>query len=159
MTTAPAPTMAQSPTSIPGIAHPNYFAQFNRLAGPVLAIPMAVVICGRCATQHDLVLDPFLGWDKSSPQPKGMALCHGLKLDPLHIDFILRRYQAMAGTAAAEFGDDARELTRGHFLPLLSDPRTANVATKQRSTQIQLQYKTENLCAQDSALIHTIGKV
>jgi DNA methylase len=56
----------------------------------------------------DIVLDPFLGSGSTliAAAAKG-RICRGVELDPLYVDVIIRRYQAVSGKAAilAETGE------------------------------------------------------
>jgi DNA modification methylase len=49
----------------------------------------------------DVVIDPFLGSGSTLiAADKTGRICRGAELDPLYVDVIVRRYEAMAGTAA-----------------------------------------------------------
>jgi DNA modification methylase len=49
----------------------------------------------------DIVLDPFLGSGSTLIAAEKMGrICHGVELDPLYVDVIIRRYAAVTGTSA-----------------------------------------------------------
>jgi DNA modification methylase len=49
----------------------------------------------------DIVLDPFLGSGSTLlAAEKTRRRCHGIELDPLYVDIIIRRYEAMIGEPA-----------------------------------------------------------
>jgi DNA modification methylase len=57
----------------------------------------------------DIVLDPFLGSGSALiASEKTGRICRGLELDPLYVDVIIRRYEAVTGKAATlnQTGED-----------------------------------------------------
>jgi DNA modification methylase len=55
----------------------------------------------------DIVLDPFLGSGAILMAAENSArVCRGIELDPLHIDVVIRRYEAATGKAAVLTGTD-----------------------------------------------------
>jgi DNA modification methylase len=54
-----------------------------------------------CSARGDWVLDPFLGSGTSLMAAERVGRrCYGLEIDPLYVDTIIRRWQAMTGDAA-----------------------------------------------------------
>jgi DNA modification methylase len=56
----------------------------------------------------EIVLDPFLGVGSTLiAAQNAMRVCYGVARDPLDVDVIIRRYEALTGTAAimAESGE------------------------------------------------------
>src|SRR5437868_5895691 len=52
-------------------------------------------------TRGDIVLDPFLGSGSTLIAAENTGrVCRGVELDPLHVDVILRRYEAATGNSA-----------------------------------------------------------
>ena len=70
-----------------------------------------------CSARGDVVLDPFLGSGTTliAAERTGRC-CYGLELDPLYVDTIIRRWQALTGGRASHgvsgrsFDDLAREI-------------------------------------------------
>jgi DNA modification methylase len=61
----------------------------------------------------DIVLDPFLGSGSTLIAAENIGrVCHGVELDPLYVDVIVRRYQAATGKSAVllETGETFDEL-------------------------------------------------
>jgi DNA modification methylase len=61
----------------------------------------------------DIVIDPFLGSGSTLvAAEKAGRVCRGVELDPLYVDVIIRRYQAITGEAAilVESGETFHEL-------------------------------------------------
>ena len=56
-----------------------------------------------CSGRGDIVLDPFLGSGTTliAAERTGRR-CHGLELDPLYVDTIVRRWQALTGGSACD---------------------------------------------------------
>jgi DNA modification methylase len=58
-----------------------------------------------CSSRGDWVLDPFLGSGTSLMAAERVGRrCCGLELDPLYVDTIIRRWQAMTGDTARQAG-------------------------------------------------------
>nr|WP_232478879.1 site-specific DNA-methyltransferase [Roseomonas rosulenta] len=54
-----------------------------------------------CSARGDVALDPFLGSGTTLIAAERVGRrCHGLELDPLYVDTIIRRWQALTGEAA-----------------------------------------------------------
>ncbi len=50
----------------------------------------------------DVVLDPFLGSGSTViAAEKAGRVCRGVEIDPLYVDVVLRRFEAITGTKAA----------------------------------------------------------
>jgi DNA modification methylase len=61
-----------------------------------------------CSARGDLVLDPFLGGGTTLMAAERVGRrCCGMELDPLYVDTIIRRWQALTGDTArhAETGE------------------------------------------------------
>jgi DNA modification methylase len=61
----------------------------------------------------EIVLDPFLGSGSTLiAADKAGHICRGVELDPLYVDVIIRRYEALTGEAAAlvETGERFQDL-------------------------------------------------
>jgi DNA modification methylase len=53
------------------------------------------------SNRGDIVIDPFLGSGSTLiAAEKTGRVCRGVELDPLYLDLILRRYEAVSGKAA-----------------------------------------------------------
>jgi DNA modification methylase len=53
-----------------------------------------------CSARGDWILDPFLGSGTSLIAAERVGRrCYGLEIDPLYVDTIIRRWQAMTGDA------------------------------------------------------------
>jgi hypothetical protein len=77
---------------------------------PVALVAEAIL---DCTARGDIVLDPFLGRGTTLMAAERVGRrCCGMELDPLYVDSIIRRWQALTGDAAvnAETGEifDAR---------------------------------------------------
>lgn len=76
-----------------------------------------------CSARGDVVLDPFLGSGTTliAAERTGRR-CYGLELDPLYVDTIVRRWQALTGSSA-------RDAVSGrHFDDLAAEAEAANDA-------------------------------
>jgi DNA modification methylase len=77
----------------------------------------------------EIVLDPFLGSGSTLiAAHKTLRVCRGVELDPLYIDVIIRRYEALTGrvAVAAETGETSATRAAGrHFS--VQDERQAGV--------------------------------
>jgi DNA modification methylase len=65
------------------------------------------------SNRRDVVIDPFLGSGSTLiAADKTGRLCRGVELDPLYVDVIIRRYEAVSGQAAVlvETGESFIEL-------------------------------------------------
>jgi DNA modification methylase len=61
----------------------------------------------------ELVLDPFLGAESTLIAAANIGrVCCGIEFDPLYVDVIIRRYQALTGTAAilADIGETFQQI-------------------------------------------------
>jgi DNA modification methylase len=66
---------------------------------PVLMLQDALI---DLTNRGDIVLDPFLGSGSTLiAAEKTGRICHGVELDPLYVDVIIRRYQAVTGKTAS----------------------------------------------------------
>jgi DNA modification methylase len=64
----------------------------------------------------EVVLDPFLGFGSTLIAAENTGrVCCGVELDPLYVDFIIRRYEGSTGTSAilVEIGDALEEMAAG----------------------------------------------
>jgi DNA modification methylase len=53
------------------------------------------------ANRGDIVLDPFLGSGSTLIAAEATGrVCRGVELDPLYVDVIVKRYEAVTGKAA-----------------------------------------------------------
>jgi DNA modification methylase len=69
--------------------------------------------------RSDIVLDPFLGSGSTLiAAEKTGRRCRGIEVDPLYMDVIIRRYEAIAGEAAIleNTGETYTELTERRSL-------------------------------------------
>ena len=63
----------------------------------------------------DLVLDPFLGSGSTLIASHNTGrICHGVELDPLYVDLIVRRFEEVTGLSASllETGETTEELRK-----------------------------------------------
>lgn len=77
--------------------------------------------------RNEIVLDVFLGSGSTLlAAEKTGRICRGVELDPLYVDLIIRRYQAVTGNASvlAETGERFEDLTarRARGLHAFSQP-------------------------------------
>jgi DNA modification methylase len=90
----------------------GYLSALHPTVKPVQMVADAILDCSR---RGDVVLDPFLGSGTTllAAERTGRR-CHGLELDPLYVDVIVRRWQAFTGAAArhADAGVAFDELSR-----------------------------------------------
>ena len=66
------------------------------------------------SNRGDIVIDPFLGSGSTLiAAEKSGRVCHGVELDPLYVDVIIRRYEAATGEAAVflETGETFHDLS------------------------------------------------
>ncbi len=66
------------------------------------------------SNRGDIVIDPFLGSGSTLiAAEKSGRVCHGVELDPLYVDVIIRRYEAATGEAAVflETGEKFHDLS------------------------------------------------
>jgi len=69
--------------------------------------------------RDDIVLDPFLGSGSTLiAADRTGRVCRGVELDPLYVDVIVRRYEALTGNAAvvAETGETFEALAARRFV-------------------------------------------
>jgi DNA modification methylase len=74
-----------------------------------------------CSARGDLVLDAFLGSGTTvMAAERTRRRCHGLEIDPLYVDTVIRRWQAHTGAAAVHaqtgkpFNDAASDMEARH---------------------------------------------
>jgi DNA modification methylase len=84
---------------------------------PVALVADAILDCTK---PGDIVLDGFLGSGSTLIAAERTGrVCYGLELDPLYVDTIIRRWQALTGATARHavsgrsFDDLAREVEVG----------------------------------------------
>lgn len=60
-----------------------------------------------CTSRRDIVLDPFLGSGSTLMAAERVGRrCYGTELDPVYVDTIIRRWQAVTGDQARRAGDN-----------------------------------------------------
>src|SRR5262249_35373739 len=73
----------------------------------VKPVAMAADAMLDCSARGDIVLDPFLGSGTTvmAAERTGRC-CYGIEIDPIYVDTVIRRWQALTG-------EDARHATTG----------------------------------------------
>lgn len=90
----------------------GYLATLHPTVKPVTMVADAML---DCSARGDVVLDPFLGSGTTLIAAERVGRrCHGIEIDPLYVDTIIRRWQAYSGQSAiheasgATFDEEAR---------------------------------------------------
>jgi hypothetical protein len=92
----------------------GYLARLHPTVKPVAMVADAIM---DCSARGDIVLDPYLGSGTTLIAAERVGrICYGMEIDPLHVDVIIRRWQAFTGDKAIHAA------TGKHFDELARDP-------------------------------------
>jgi DNA modification methylase len=76
----------------------GYLAALHPTVKPVAMVADAIL---DCSARGDIVLDPFLGSGTTLIAAERVGRrCYGMEIDPLYVDTIIRRWQALTGDKA-----------------------------------------------------------
>jgi DNA modification methylase len=81
-------------------------ADLHPTVKPVRLVADAII---DCSVRRDIILDPFLGSGTTVIAAERTGrVCHGMEIDPLYVDTIVRRWQAYSGEAAVHAASGRR---------------------------------------------------
>ena len=84
--------------SITGTAEEGVLSHLHPTIKPVELVADAIL---DCTARGDLVLDPFLGSGTTIIAAERIGrICHGVELDPMYVDTVIRRWQTFTGQNA-----------------------------------------------------------